>query len=110
MVFNFTNFHIYRDLEGLGGLSVRSWWIRGKPSYPFRVDFVVRGAGEGGQIVVAFDPELVTEDDARACAHLYRHALAAAVADPFAPAAGCAAQHPRLRRSDAGTGGAGRER
>ncbi|WP_069885778.1 condensation domain-containing protein [Streptomyces luteocolor] len=83
--FNFTHFHIYRDAEALPSLTVRSWWVRGKPSFPFRVDFEVDSSEAGGsRVVVAFDPALVDPGDARRYAHLFEAALHAAATDPHA--------------------------
>lgn len=85
--FNFTNFHVYQDLGRLTGLAVHSWWVRGKPSFPFRVDFELAGIESGSRVVVAFDPDLLSPDDAQGYARLYEHALTAAATQPFAPAA-----------------------
>ncbi|MHC5704452.1 condensation domain-containing protein [Streptomyces tirandamycinicus] len=86
--FNFTHFHIYQDIEALPALKARSWWVRGKPSFPFRVDFEVDSSEAGGsRVVVAFDPALVEPDDARCYARAFEAALTAAASDPHGPAA-----------------------
>jgi aryl carrier-like protein len=86
VTFNFTHFHVYADLNRLAGLPVRSWRVRGKPSFPFRIDFEVAGMESGSRVVVAFDPDLLPLADARRYAWLYEQALSAAAAEPFAPA------------------------
>ncbi|MEV5283011.1 condensation domain-containing protein [Streptomyces sp. NPDC052811] len=87
VTFNFTNFHIYRDIEGLRALSARSWWVRGKPSFPFRVDFEIDSShAAGSRVVVAFDPDLVDPSEVRGYARIFETALTAAAADPHARA------------------------
>jgi aryl carrier-like protein len=86
VAFNFTNFHVYRDLDELTELRARSWWVYGKPSFPFRIDFEVEGAQAGTRVVIDFDPDMVEAERVRGYADIYEAALAAAAADPNAMA------------------------
>ncbi|MET7542965.1 condensation domain-containing protein [Streptomyces sp. NPDC005507] len=78
VTFNFMNFHVYQDLDGAQDLQTRAWWVRGKPSFPFRVDFEVDGAEAGSRVSVAYDPELLDEARVRAYARHFEAALTAA--------------------------------
>ncbi|THA29985.1 hypothetical protein E6R18_21945 [Streptomyces sp. A1277] len=80
VTFNFTHFHLYRDLDGLDGLDVRGWRVRGKPSFPFRVDFELEGLEAGSRVVVAYDPERLPEAQAKRYADLFEQALGEAAA------------------------------
>ena len=51
------DFHVYQDLPATVGVETRSWWVRGKPSFPFRVDFEVEGTEAGSRVdCVLYDP------------------------------------------------------
>ncbi|MEU1465821.1 condensation domain-containing protein [Streptomyces sp. NPDC005727] len=78
--FNFTHFHLYRDLDALDGLDVRDWRVRGKPSFPFRVDFELEGLEAGSRVVVAYDPERLPGAQAKRYADLFEQALGEAAA------------------------------
>jgi aryl carrier-like protein len=86
VTFNYTDFHLYDALAGLTALRADGWWVAGKPSFPFRVDFEVDGLEDGSRVVVDFDPALVGPERAGRYAELYRQALAAAAEDPSAVA------------------------
>ncbi|WP_329314356.1 condensation domain-containing protein [Streptomyces sp. NBC_01262] len=86
VTFNFTNFHVYQDLDSLHALRVCDWWVFGKPSFPFRVDFEVEGTESGSRVLVDFDPGLVAPESVRDYVDIYRKALAAAAQDPTAAA------------------------
>ena len=86
VTFNYTDFHLYDGLAGLTALRADGWWVAGKPSFPFRVDFEVDGLEDGSRVVVDFDPDLVDPGRVGRYAELYRQALAAAAEDPLAPA------------------------
>ncbi|MFG2556968.1 condensation domain-containing protein [Streptomyces sp. NPDC048581] len=86
VTFNYTDFHLYEGLGNLTALRADGWWVEGKPSFPFRVDFEVEGLEGGSRVVVDFDPDLVDPNQAEHYAELYRQALAAAAEDPSAPA------------------------
>ncbi|GAA3828480.1 hypothetical protein GCM10022403_072180 [Streptomyces coacervatus] len=81
VTFNFMNFHVYQDLDDTRDLKTRAWWVRGKPSFPFRVDFEVDGAEAGSRVSVAYDPELLDEARVRAYADHFEAALTAASGD-----------------------------
>ncbi|MFF8279551.1 condensation domain-containing protein [Streptomyces lateritius] len=82
VVFNYMNFHVYEDLETVPGLQTRSWWVRGKPSFPFRVDFEVDATGAGSRISVAYDPALLDEARVQEYARHFEAALTAAAGEP----------------------------
>ncbi|MFE9020737.1 condensation domain-containing protein [Streptomyces sp. NPDC007808] len=86
VTFNYTDFHVYDGLESLTALRADGWWVAGKPSFPFRVDFEVEGLEGGSRVVVDFDPGLVDPEHAGRYTELYRQALAVAAEDPSAPA------------------------
>jgi acyl carrier protein len=75
-VFNFMDFHVYQDLPAAVGVETRSWWVRGKPSFPFRVDFEVEGTEAGSRVVVAYDPALLEERSVEQYALHFESALA----------------------------------
>ncbi|CAL9673787.1 Linear gramicidin synthase subunit B [Streptomyces sp. enrichment culture] len=78
VTFNFMNFHVYEDLDGTWGLRTRDWWVKGKPSFPFRVDFEVEGAEAGSRVCVAYDPALLDEARVREYARHFEAALTTA--------------------------------
>ncbi len=84
VTFNFMNFHAYQELDRLAAVPTRDWWRRGKPSFPFHVNFEIAGAS--GQVRIGFDPELVSRNSVEAYASALRQALAALVANPSSPA------------------------
>ncbi|MEO6502203.1 MAG: condensation domain-containing protein [Jatrophihabitantaceae bacterium] len=84
VTFNFTNFHVYQELSRLDELAVSSWQVRGKPSFPFRVDFEVADIEAGNRVGVAFDPDLLPAGTAQRYAALFEQALIAFAADPMA--------------------------
>jgi aryl carrier-like protein len=86
VTFNYTDFHLYDGLARLTALGADGWWVAGKPSFPFRVDFEVEGLEGGSRVVVDFDPDLVDPEHAERYSELYRQALAVAAEDPSAPA------------------------
>ncbi|MFF4016052.1 condensation domain-containing protein [Streptomyces sp. NPDC001843] len=86
VTFNYTDFHVYDGLAGLATLRTDDWWVAGKPSFPFRVDFEVEGLEGGSRVVVDFDPALVAPEHAARYAELYRLALAVAAREPEAQA------------------------
>lgn len=75
VTFNFTHFHLYRDLDRLDGLDVRGWRVRGKPSFPFRVDFELDSLEAGSRVVVAYDPARLLEAKAKRYADLFEQSL-----------------------------------
>ncbi|MGW2876974.1 condensation domain-containing protein [Streptomyces sp. NPDC001233] len=75
-VFNFMDFHVYQELPDTVGVETRSWWVRGKPSFPFRVDFEVDGTEAGSRVVVAYDPALLEADGVEQYARHFESALA----------------------------------
>lgn len=81
VVFNYMNFHVYEDLDSVPGLETRSWWVRGKPSFPFRVDFEVDAGGAGSRISVAYDPALLDEARVQEYARCFEAALTAAAGE-----------------------------
>ncbi|MFF7983325.1 condensation domain-containing protein [Streptomyces sp. NPDC007901] len=78
-VLNVTNFRVYRELDRLTGPKTGAWRLRGKPSFPFRVDVELDGIAGGDRVVVAFDPDLVPPSTARRYADLFERALTEAV-------------------------------
>ncbi|MFI9782959.1 condensation domain-containing protein [Kitasatospora sp. NPDC051984] len=90
VVFNYMNFHVYQDLEELEGLKTRAWWTRGKPSFPFRVDFELDGAEQGSRVVATYDPALLSEQRTAAFARCYETALIEATGLSGAGLAGAA--------------------
>ncbi|WP_167517548.1 condensation domain-containing protein [Micromonospora orduensis] len=84
VVFNFTNFHVYQQARHLGGPAPEGFWVRGKPSFPFRVDVDIDGVQSGSRLVVAFDPAVVADRDARAYVARMADALTELATDPLA--------------------------
>ncbi|MFD3355316.1 condensation domain-containing protein [Streptomyces fradiae] len=78
-VLNFTRLGVHRELDAATGLETGGWRLRGKPSFPLRVDVEVDGVGGGDRVVVAFDPDLVPPATAGRYTELLRRALAEAV-------------------------------
>ncbi|TDB91981.1 hypothetical protein E1091_13460, partial [Micromonospora fluostatini] len=91
--FNFTQFQIDRDASGIPGPPIDSWWIEGKPSFAFRVDFDVDVTDAGSRLVVSFDPALLTAAQAELHLARMREALTLLTADPWA-------HPPATRRPD----------
>ncbi|WP_405165485.1 condensation domain-containing protein [Nocardia sp. NBC_01499] len=60
--FNFTHFHVYRELAALRLVEVDGWWTHDKASFPLLVNFVVDAPGFGTGVQIAFDPTMVSDD------------------------------------------------
>lgn len=84
VVFNFTNFHVYQQATDVDGPAPEGFWVRGKPSFPFRVDVDIDGVEAGSRLVAAFDPAVVADRDARAYIAFMVDALTELAADPLA--------------------------
>jgi aryl carrier-like protein len=68
--FNFTHFHVYRDLAGLRDVRADGWWDYDKASLPMLVCVLVDEPGAGTGIAVSYDPDHISDD--RAGAYLDR--------------------------------------
>jgi aryl carrier-like protein len=64
--FNFTHFHVWRDLAGLRDVRADGWWDYDKASLPMLVYVLVDEPGIGTGVGVSFDPGLIEPDRARA--------------------------------------------
>ncbi|MFE5791321.1 AMP-binding protein [Streptomyces sp. NPDC056503] len=73
VVFNFMNFHGYRELGGAHAPEVRGWWRRGKPSFPLHVNLEIDG--DTAEVRIGFDPDLVAGSAVDTYAVLLRDAL-----------------------------------
>lgn len=76
--FNFTHFHVYHDLDRLRQLRLGHWWSFDKTSFPVLVDFMIDSRRAGTGVEVAYDPGLVTKEQAEEFAGLYHDLLDAA--------------------------------
>jgi aryl carrier-like protein len=54
--FNFTDFHVYEEIDGI---ETGDWWSFDKASMPLVVDFMIAARGYGTGIEIAWDPELL---------------------------------------------------
>ncbi|MFD4607413.1 condensation domain-containing protein [Streptomyces sp. NPDC058440] len=79
--FNFTDFHVYRQLDALTALSVDGWWDRDKASHPLSCDFTLDYPGFGSGLLISFDPELVSTEQVDAYVVLAVDGLHAAARD-----------------------------
>ncbi|MFD6156631.1 condensation domain-containing protein [Nocardia sp. NPDC060256] len=57
--FNFTHFHVYRELADLRRVRVDGWWAYDRASFPLLVNFVVDAPEFGTGVQIAFDPTMV---------------------------------------------------
>jgi hypothetical protein len=80
--FNYTHFHVYRDLRLLRELRVNSWWSYDKTSFPMLVEFMIEARRLGTGVEVAYDPTVVSPLRAEEFAGLYRTVLHAAAKGP----------------------------
>lgn len=62
VAFNFTDFHVYRQLGALTALPVDGWWDQDKASHPMSCDFTLDYPGFGSGLLISFDPDLVSEE------------------------------------------------
>lgn len=76
--FNYTHFHVYRELSRLRALRAGSWWSFDKASFPVMVDFMIDSRRAGTGVEVAYDPQLITRARAEELAGLFDAALRAA--------------------------------
>jgi hypothetical protein len=81
VLFNFTHFHVYRELAQLDGLRAGSWWSFDKTSFPMLVDFMIDARGFGTGVKVAYDPAMLAPARIEDYARHYREALCAAAGD-----------------------------
>lgn len=79
VVFNFTHFHAYDELDGLSAVQVASWSAFDKNSFPIMVDFSVDAPESGTGVVITVDPTLVPDARAQELYRCYREALLLAV-------------------------------
>jgi Condensation domain/Phosphopantetheine attachment site len=78
--FNFTDFHVYRELGRLQELRAGSWWTFDKTSFPVTVDFMIESRQSGTGVQVAYDPGLVPKERAEQYAEHFRDLLHSAAA------------------------------
>nr|CTQ98545.1 Non-ribosomal peptide synthetase [Kibdelosporangium sp. MJ126-NF4] len=76
--FNFTHFHVYRELDRLRQVRADTWWSRDRATFPMLVNVFVDDPASGTGGTVEFDPELVTPVRAEEFRDLLRHGLHAA--------------------------------
>ncbi|MGH3758759.1 condensation domain-containing protein [Actinophytocola sp.] len=75
VLFNFTHFHPYRDLDRLDAMKVASWWSYDKASLPLTVDFMIESRRFGTAVAASYDPDLLPSDRVRRFLRLYQDAL-----------------------------------
>jgi hypothetical protein len=76
--FNYTHFHVYRDLRLLRELRVEDWWSFDKTSFPILVEFMIEARRLGTGVEVTYDPTMVPTVRMEEFASLYRTVLYAA--------------------------------
>lgn len=76
--FNFTHFHSYTELERLRELRPVSWWSFDKASLPVMVDFMIDSRGAGTGVTIAFDPSMISRDQADELSRIYQQSLSSA--------------------------------
>jgi len=81
--FNFSNFHVYRDLTALKRIRSGARWVAGKPGFPLILDFEVDDADATARIIIEYDVALIDVARADRLAGLCRDALDAAGRDPW---------------------------
>lgn len=59
VTFNFTHFHLIRELDRLERVRVDRWWSRDRATFPVMVDVHVADPEHGTGVTIAFDPALV---------------------------------------------------
>jgi hypothetical protein len=75
VLFNFTHFHPYRELDRLKTVKIASWWSYDKASLPMTVDFMIESRRFGTAVAASYDPNLVATGRVRTFLRLYRDAL-----------------------------------
>lgn len=83
VTFNFTHFHLVRELEQLHSVSVDGWWDEDIATFPMMVDVFAEDPMRGTGTMVTFDPDQVEQSEAQDLSDRFQAALheAAALVD-----------------------------
>lgn len=65
VTFNFTHFHVIRELDGLRRTMVDSWWTKDVATFPCMVNVFAEDPMMGTGATVSYDPDLVEAGHAR---------------------------------------------
>jgi aryl carrier-like protein len=86
VIFNFVNFHAYRELDQPSSAPAQGVWHFSKPSFPFHV--TVQASSESGQVRIGFDPSFISLNSVETFADTLRGTLLALAENPVSPTAG----------------------
>ncbi|MGI5346819.1 condensation domain-containing protein [Streptomyces sp. CA-250714] len=82
VAFNFTDFRVYRQLDGLGTLRVDEWYHADKASHPVSLDYTLDFPGFGTGLLASYDQQAVPEHRLRELVGLVEEGLRSAAAEP----------------------------
>ncbi|MGP3991742.1 condensation domain-containing protein [Streptomyces sp. 3N207] len=82
VAFNFTDFRVYQQLEGLGSLKVDEWYHADKASHPVSLDYTLDFPGFGTGLLASYDQQAVPEYRLRELVGLVAEGLRSAAAEP----------------------------
>ncbi|MDI3390680.1 amino acid adenylation domain-containing protein [Streptomyces sp. B-S-A8] len=107
-VFNFTHFHVLKDLSERDGFGLVRSVVNAQTEFPFRAEFSQDAVSDEVQLSLHFHSDVLTAQQIGLIGGYYRRALEQLVADPGSPRATGALLDEEERAALAGFSGPGR--